>query len=102
VEEGLAVGRIYDANSSGVRPPGVIKQSVPEWRPSLGPPPGRHGLLAVIIDERGVIETAEIVRPLSDAYDRLLLNAVNEWKYHPAVLDGAPVKFRKTLRLTVR
>lgn len=102
VEEGLAVGRIYDANSSGVRPPGVIKQSVPEWRPSLGRPPGRDGLLAVIIDERGVIETAEIVRPLSDAYDRLLLNAVNEWKYHPAMLDGAPVKFRKTLRLTVR
>jgi tetratricopeptide (TPR) repeat protein len=102
VEEGVSVGRIYDANSPGVTPPSVGKQTVPEWRPAMGRPPSRDGLLAVIIDERGAIETAEIVRPLGDAYDRLLLNAVNEWSYLPATLEGAPVKFRKTIRLTVR
>lgn len=101
-EEELAVGRVFDHSTPGVTPPEVVKQQVPEWRPFMGTPPSIHGLMGITIDEQGRVEQADIIRPLHAAYDRLLLQAVTEWSYVPASLNGRPVKFRKTIRLALR
>jgi len=101
-EEELAVGRIFDQSTPGVTPPVVVKQNVPEWRPFMGTPPSIDGLMGVTIDEQGRVEHANVIRSLHSAYDRLLLQAVGEWTYVPATLNGEPVKFRKTIRLALR
>ena len=40
----------------------------------------------------------EGVEPL---YNRLLLAAAKKWIYRPARLDGAPVKYRKRIQITL-
>ena len=34
-------------------------------------------------------------------YNRLLLAAAKTWMYRPARLDGAPVKYRKRIQITL-
>jgi tetratricopeptide (TPR) repeat protein len=101
-EEGASVERIFDATVPGVEPPAIIKQDVPQWRPSMGTPPAIPGLLSVLIDERGMIERADMVRPLNPTYDSLLLAATQKWSYAPATHNGVKVKFRKIIRLELK
>jgi tetratricopeptide (TPR) repeat protein len=101
-EEGTSVQRIFDATVPGVEPPVIIKQDVPQWRPSMGAPPAVPGLLSVLIDERGKVERAEVIRPLQPTYDTLLIAATQKWSYTPATHEGAKVKFRKIIRLELR
>jgi hypothetical protein len=42
-----------------------------------------------------------LVEPIDPAYNRLLLNVAKTWMYRPARLDGAPVKFRKRIQITL-
>ena len=101
-EEGASVERIFDATVPGVAPPMIIKQDVPQWRPSMGTPPPVPGLLSVMIDERGLVERVEMVRPLHPTYDSLLLAATQKWSYAPATHNGVKVKFRKIIRLELK
>ena len=34
-------------------------------------------------------------------YDKLLLNAVRDWKYRPATVNGTPVRFRKVVQISL-
>ena len=101
-EEGAPVERIFDATVPGVEPPVIIKQDVPQWRPSMGTPPAAPGLLSVTIDERGMVERADIIRTLHPTYDSLLMAATQKWSYAPATHDGVKVKFRKVIRLELK
>jgi TonB family protein len=80
----------------------IMKQAVPQWRPSMGTPPTMPGLLSVTIDEQGMVERAEMVRPLHPSYDSLLLAATEKWSYGPATHNGVKVKFRKIIRLELK
>jgi hypothetical protein len=40
-------------------------------------------------------------KPVHPLYDPTLVEAAKNWKYRPAVKNGAPIKFRQTLRVTV-
>lgn len=90
---------VYSAEDSGVAPPQTIRQVVPPF-------PGRVlsagvATIDIVINEMGGVETASIVTPLNPQYDRMALNAARTWLYKPAMLNGAPVKYRKRLQLTV-
>jgi TonB family protein len=63
---------------------------------------GQGGILEVVIDENGEVEEATIRTSLNPAYDRLALAAARDWEYKPAMKDGIPVKFRKTVQVIVR
>jgi hypothetical protein len=91
--------RIYSADDAEVMSPIVLKQDVPPF-------PGRvatakNGVMDVIIDTSGAVESATLVEPIDPAYNRLLLNVAKTWMYRPARLDGAPVKFRKRIQITL-
>jgi tetratricopeptide (TPR) repeat protein len=101
-EEAASVERIFDATVPGVQQPAIIKQDVPAWRPSMGTPPGIAGLLSVTIDSRGLVERAEMIRPLNPTFDSQLLAATEKWSYVPAMHEGVRVKFRKIIRLELR
>jgi TonB family protein len=91
--------RIYGIGEPGVVPPITIVQKVPPFR-------GRVmregvGILEVIIDETGGVETARMRVPLNGAYDKLVLDAAKSWQYQPATVDGVPVRFRKLVQVSL-
>jgi outer membrane biosynthesis protein TonB len=39
--------------------------------------------------------------PVLSGYDNIVVEAARNWRYQPARLNGQPVKFRKSIRITV-
>jgi outer membrane biosynthesis protein TonB len=35
-------------------------------------------------------------------YDRLLVDAAKKWKFHPATLNGQPVRYRYVLEVNLK
>ena len=91
--------RIFDSNDLDVVPPVTVKQDLPRvQRPVLVE---RTGVLFIVIDERGGVESAIITEPLDRTYDSMVLAAARTWTYQPAMRNGAPVKYRKRIQLTL-
>ena len=94
--------RIYEATYPGLALPATVRQAVPQWPRGLGSPPNRDAVLTIVINEKGLVESARMTRVVHRTYDQLLLNAVSTWAYVPAQLGGEPVKFRKIIKLNFR
>ena len=92
--------RVYSAEDRGIVPPQTIAQTLPKY-PGAVPPRGVSGVLEVVINEGGTVETASVVVPVNSSYDKMLMTAANKWQYVPASLNGKPVKFRKRIQVTV-
>jgi len=92
--------KIYVAEDRNVIPPAVVDQRLPKYpgRVRVG---GMTGALEVIINEAGTVESATTLVSLGPTYDKLLLNAAQKWTYQPAKMNGAPVKYRKRIQITV-
>jgi TonB family protein len=93
------IPRIYGAEDGNVVPPSVLRQTLPPF-------PSRafsaaQGALAVVIDERGSVESAAMLMPLGQPYDRMVLDAAKAWRYKPATINGAPVKFRRVVQINL-
>jgi len=95
-----AAPRIYTGSESGITPPAVINQSLPPFPGQIIIP--RSGKLDVVIDEAGTVESAVISSSVTTAYDAMVLSATRAWRYRPATVNGAPVKFRKTVQITIK
>ena len=90
---------IYTSEASDVIEPVAVRQEVPPY-------PGRvtnelHGIVEVVIDETGKVETVSMLQPVDPRYNRLVLSAARTWIYRPARRDGAPVKYRKRIQIAV-
>jgi protein TonB len=85
---------------AGIQPPKRIVDVTPTY-PEIAQRARVEGIVIVdaIIDTRGNVETARVLRsvPLLDA---AALDAVRQWKYTPALLNGVPVPVIMTV--TVR
>ena len=93
------IPRIYDSNDADVVAPVTVTQDVPRFqRPVIV---DRTGVLFIVIDETGAVESAIITEPLDRAYDRIVLDAAKTWRYQPATRNGAAVKYRKRIQLTL-
>ena len=91
--------RVYAPSDSDVVPPITTRQAVPPY-------PGRvlvggSVVMDIIIDESGAVESATIASPPNQAYDKLVLGAAKSWQYQPATLNGAPVKYRKRIQISL-
>ena len=93
----------YTLADVDVTPPVAVVQQIPAWTFKTGYAPNRvfNGLLDVLIDEHGRVETATLAEPLWPPYDLVLLAAAKQWQYQPAVRDGKPVKFKRTLVINI-
>jgi protein TonB len=91
---------IYSEADPGVTTPVEIERRMPAWNP----PPAiarieHRGLLEVVINERGAVESAVLRRAVAQSYDPSLLEAAKSWRFRPATRDGAPVKYRKSFEI---
>ncbi len=95
---------IFGAGDDGVVPPAIVERTLPPWAPA--DPALRRGtfsgVLEVLVDERGLVESVRLVAPISPSYDRALVEAAGHWRFNPATKDGRPVRFRKVLEIILR
>ena len=91
--------KVYTADDRNVTPPQAIRQQIPAF-------PGRvtvakSGVLEVVIDPNGNVESALMRVPVNVQYDRMVTTAAKSWHYQPAMVDGKPVKFMKRIQVTL-
>ena len=95
-----ATTQIYTGGETGIVPPAAVNQALPPFPGQVVIP--RNGKLEVVIDELGVVETAVMTSSLSQTYDAMVIAATKAWRYKPATMNGMPVKFRKTVQITIK
>lgn len=93
---------IYTDADAGVVGPVDLERRMPAWNP----PPAiarieYRGVLEVVINERGLVESAVLRRSVSPAYDPSLMDALKSWKFQPATRNGSPVKYRKSFEIVL-
>lgn len=93
------VVKVYNANDMNVVPPMVVNQQIPPYPGAIRLP--QTGVIEVLIDTMGGVESATMVASISPQYDRLALSAARLWQYQPAKIDGAPVKFVKRIQVSL-
>ena len=96
--------RIHGPEDAGVTAPVIIQQKLPPYPMPTGLQAaitGRKGVLEVVIDETGKVESAVMRQSMGSIYDNSVLQATKQWRYQPAVKDGKPVKFRKLIQISM-
>lgn len=95
--------RIYSVSDSNVRPPIERERAMPTWNPPAGSRQTEfRGMLRVVIDEQGHVESAVLVEPVHPSYNAELIKATKAWRYDPAVANGNPVKYLLTMEIVLR
>jgi TonB family protein len=90
---------IFTSDTTGITEPVVVRQELPPY-------PGRvtsdlTGIVEVVIDETGKVESASMLRSIDPRYNRLVLAAAKSWVYRPARREGAPVKYKKRIQIAI-
>ena len=77
---------------------GMLAQSSPGNRPDVM-------TIAIVVNESGTVDSVQAVNiPVSIGESVMLtaaLSAVKAWHFHPALRDGAPVRYRQIVPLRV-
>ncbi|MEO5740107.1 MAG: hypothetical protein ABIS29_05885 [Vicinamibacterales bacterium] len=94
------IGGIYVGTEPGLLQPVTMRQALPSFQGELYA--RREGMLELIINEAGEVESAVMRSPVNPRYDAMVLGAAKSWKYRPATLNGTPVKFRKLINISIK
>ena len=95
-------GRVYGVDDEGVSPPVVLQQRMPAMTlemKQITKALRSTGMIDVVIDEAGNVVDATIRQSLNSSFDTLIVRSARRWKYRPAMKDGVPVRYVKTLVL---
>jgi TonB family protein len=91
---------LYDGTEPDVTAPVTIRQDLPRWSSTSLPIPRSTGTLDIIITKEGVVERATLTQPIAGFFDRQVLESTKNWRYRPATLNGQPVRFKKSIRIS--
>jgi hypothetical protein len=94
---------VYSAADTGVVPPIELERRMPVWTPpnALARNRSYRGILEVIVDEVGSVESARMATETLPSYDVTLLDAARRWRYRPAMRNGQVVKYRLTYNVVL-
>jgi len=59
------------------------------------------GAVEVLIDEMGKVLSAKMATPISAVFDKQLIRTALNWKYKPALKNGAPARYIKIVNVRV-
>jgi len=96
---GRDLKRIFSAEDSDVVAPVIAKQAMPRFPGLLTQ--AATGVLELVIDPAGNVESAKIIEAVHLNYDPLLLSAAKKWQYQPATLDGTAVRYMKRIQISL-
>jgi hypothetical protein len=91
---------IYSGTEGSVTPPIALRQVLPPFPRDMVIT--RPGVLEVVISQFGDVESVTMRTPINPRYDAMVLALAKTWKYQPARLAGAPVRFRKLINITFK
>jgi hypothetical protein len=90
---------VYSATDVDVVPPGIIDQELSDSPPAAQQ--RRFTALTIVVDENGHVETVTLATKPATFQDIMLatmnMSAAKSWRFLPAVKDGQPVKYRRTI-----
>lgn len=94
----------YSAEHANVVPPVAVSRTMPPWRPrnSMEARREHHGVIAVVVDEKGDVVSATVSKSVHPDYDKALLEKARTWKFRPATKDGLPVRYRTGVEVMLR
>jgi TonB family protein len=87
-----------------LRPPVVIEQVIPTWRPMDPLTAARRftGAVRIRIDTDGRVASATIEVPTNPQFDQQILQAAKSWRYVPGQRNGEPIEMDKLVRYSLR
>lgn len=91
--------RVYSAEHPGLVAPVTVKQEMPRVPKDLLGRLRPRGVMEIVINQVGRVEQAGLRQSIHPTYDGLILSAVKDWRYQPAMHEGRPVKFRKVIEV---
>ena len=91
--------RVFSAEDTDVVAPITTRQSMPRFPGLLKQT--ATGVLELVIDTTGAVESVKLIEPVDVKYDPLLTAAAKKWQYQPAQLDGAPVRYMKRIQISL-
>jgi protein TonB len=98
-------GDLPIALGAGMTPPETIFRVQPRYSESARKA-GRQGIvvLRATIDRTGAVTDVRLVKPLGLGLDEAAINAVRQWRFTPATMQGRPVPvfFQLTVTFTIR
>jgi hypothetical protein len=95
------VPKVYTSDDAEVTPPVTVRQDVPKVPMTFINQVRDRGIIEVVIDELGRVESAAIRSSVYPPYDSMLLSAAADWRYRAATVNGQPVKFRKRIQISI-
>ena len=92
---------IYSPRSEGVSSPIAVRPQLPR---ELPPNVNRSDLrlIELVISPLGTVESVKLIGVPRNVHDSMLLSAAKAWVFRPAVKDGVPVRYRKTVSVAPR
>jgi hypothetical protein len=93
---------VYNVGDEGVSPPVALDQRMPAMTIELVrivKALKTSMLLDVVIDEKGDVVDSIVRRSMNASFDDVIIRASRRWKYRPAMRDGVPVRYVKTVVL---
>lgn len=91
---------IYSSAWPDVQPPVMFSPKLPPVAPIDLLQPGTN-TMELLIDETGAVQQARLTSRPVRMSDMIMLSPAKTWKFHPALKDGRPVKYRLTLSWVV-
>lgn len=91
--------RVFTPDDSDVVAPVITRQTMPPFPGVLTQ--GAAGVLELVIDATGGVESARLLAPVHPKYDPVLLAAAKKWQYQPAQLDGTTVRYVKRIQVSL-
>jgi hypothetical protein len=91
--------RVYSVADAKVIAPVVLSQALPPFPGRVAAT--RAGVLEVVIDQSGNVESVTMPVPIDPTFDAHVQSAARKWRYRAATLNGKPVKFRKRVQVTL-
>ena len=91
--------RVFTLDDTDVKPPVTVRQNMPRFPGNLTA--AVSGVLELIIDAGGRVESVKIIDPVHVQYDSLLESTAKRWQYQPALLGGTAVRFTKRIQVSL-
>ena len=91
--------RVFTSEDSDAVAPVTVRQNMPRVPGTLTTPAA--GVIELIIDATGAVETVRMLESVHPQYDSLVLSAAKRWQYQPAHVAGTNVRYLKRIQISL-
>ena len=91
--------RVFTTEDSDAVAPVTVRQNMPRFPGALTTPAA--GVIELIIDAAGAVESVRLLESVHPQYDSLVLSAAKRWQYQPAHVAGTNVRYLKRIQISL-